>query len=368
MLRLDRHSRVQQHGQVLVVSVLAIIAMMSMLALLLEGGNAYAQQRGTQNGVDAAANAGAVALARKLAGSTITTTDVGDAVQAIANANALPAYTAYYTDVSGNVLDAGGHPAQVGIDAIPSGAQGVTVAGSRTFGTTVGGVIGINSLTASADATAITGPLTGGPLLPIVFPINIVDCVTNGDLGTSEDFWVQSNPGDPPDGPEYIVPLCKTGGGSFMILNLDDSLSCAEELATPPSVTWYSFPVQVPSDNGNDCAKKLLEGVLALKGTVVNIPICSGDCVTSGGSHAEYTITKVAAFYLDAVLPMSDKNGGTNPLCQAGTSPSGYPVTTIAGNGSDSCLIGWFVKYITEGPVGPGSVGNSDSIGVQLIK
>ncbi len=46
----------------------------------------------------------------------------------------------------------------------------------------------------------------------------------------------------------------------------------------------------------------------------------------------------------------------------------GNPVVPIAGNGSSSCLVGWFVRYITAGPVGSGSIGNSDAIGVQLIK
>jgi hypothetical protein len=41
---------------------------------------------------------------------------------------------------------------------------------------------------------------------------------------------------------------------------------------------------------------------------------------------------------------------------------------TIAGNGSSSCVAGWFVRYITAGPVGLGAVGNTDAIGVQLIR
>ncbi len=375
----QRHLRPRQAGQTLVIGVLVMLTIIAMCALVLEGGNAYAHQRAVQNGADAAADAGALVLARGLAGEDVDTAAVGTQVSSIAAANALPAATAWYTDWQGHLLDTSGaiatsteRAARVGIDAIPSGAQGVAVSATTSFGTSFGNLIGINSLTASANATAVTGPLIGGPLLPIVFPINIVDCETNGDLGVgSENWWVSgpgSAPGDTPNGPEYIVPLCKTGDGNFMILNLDPALTCAEEISTPPLVQWDAFPVDVPSDNGNDCAKRLLDGVNALAGQVVLIPICDADCVTSHGSNATYHIVKVASFYLDPVLPISDRNGGTNPACQAGVSASGHNVTPIAGNGSDSCLIGWFVRYIETGPVGNGPVGNVDAIGVQLIR
>ncbi len=79
--------------------------------------------------------------------------------------------------------------ATVGGGVIPPGAQGVHLGGKRSFGTAFARVIGINTFDASADATAVTGRLTGGAFLPVVFPINIVDCEKNGDLGTGEVFW-----------------------------------------------------------------------------------------------------------------------------------------------------------------------------------
>src|SRR5207253_5042680 len=143
-------------------------------------------------------------------------------------------------------------------------------------------------------ATAVTGRLTGGVFLPVVFPVNIVDCNQNGSLGTGESNWVISNPGNPPAGPEYIVPLCKTGGGSFMILDLDGTPNnCDDEVTNPPAIQFSSFPVDVSSDNGNNCAKKMVDAVNALSGHVVLIPICDGQCVTNGGSNATYHIIRV---------------------------------------------------------------------------
>jgi hypothetical protein len=212
----------------------------------------------------------------------------------------------------------------------------------------------------------VTGALTGGGFFPTVFPVNIVDCETNGDLGVGETNWTISNPGanpgDPPIGQEYIVPLCKTGEGSFMILDLDGTMNnCEDEVANPPALQFPDFPVEIQSDNGNNCSNQMVDNVNAKSGEVVLIPICDGECVTAGGSNATYHIIRVAAFYLDY---MSDQNSGNNPAC----SGNGTTLIPIAGNGSSSCIAGWFVRYISSGPVGAGPIEGAGAIGIQLVK
>jgi Flp pilus assembly protein TadG len=132
-------------GQIIVVAALAMVAMIGMAALVLEGGNAYAQQRVVQNGADGAANAGAVALAQRLGGVTKTDTDVFNAVTTVATANQIDSFTGYYTNVTGQFIDNGGavvgssaSAAVVGPsdgNAIPPNAQGVYLVGSKTFPT-----------------------------------------------------------------------------------------------------------------------------------------------------------------------------------------------------------------------------------------
>ncbi|HEV2005842.1 MAG TPA: TadE/TadG family type IV pilus assembly protein, partial [Candidatus Limnocylindrales bacterium] len=250
-------------GQIVVLFALGLLVMVAGVALIVDGGNAYAQQRGVQNGSDAAANAGVDVLALKLAGGTKTDTDVKNAIISSSGLNSITS-TAYYTNVTGQPIDASGNAttaalaAQVGSsNPIPPNAQGVHVSGNRTFGTTFGKAIGFNNLTASADAIAITGKVVGGQFLPVVFPVNITDCSGNGSLGVGKDQWPVSQPGVPPAHPvgqEFIVPLCKTGGGSFMVLNLDGTPNnCAEEVTNPKPVQFVSFPVDVASDNGNNC-------------------------------------------------------------------------------------------------------------------
>jgi Putative Flp pilus-assembly TadE/G-like len=368
--------RRSERGQILVLFVLGLLVMIAGVALLVDGGNAYGQQRSVQNGADAAANAGADVIAQKLAGLTKTDADVASAMSSVAGFNNI-APLGYYTDVSGQPIDASGNvvavgsAAQVGAGgAIPPNAQGVHVGGSRTFNTTFARAIGLNTLTASADALAVTGKVIGGSFLPVVFPINITDCSGNGNLGTGKDQWPVSQPGIPPAHPvgqEFIVPLCKTGGGSFMVLDLDGiKNNCAYEVLHPAAIQWDSFPVDVASDNGNNCAKQMSDAVNSLHGQTVLVPICDdNNCNTSGGSHATYHITGVVAFYIDY---MDDSNNKNNSNCQAHTNADGQTITPIAGNGSSSCIAGWFVRFITAGPVGSGPIGNADAIGIQLIK
>jgi len=368
-------------GQVIVIAALALVAIIAGVSLVMEGGNAYAQQRVVQNASDASANGGATVLAERLGGASRTDGDVHTAITALANDNQLDSFTAYYTNVTGQLLDSSGgvvtafaDAAAVGAGTIPPTAQGVRVGGSRAFGTTFARVIGIDEFTASADAISVTGALTGGIFLPVVFPVSMRNCDGTGTLISNLDApWRMSNPGATPDdhpiGQEYLVPLCKTGGGSFMILDLDPDKNCYEEVLDPTEIQFNDFPVDVPTDVGNDCAKKVENGIADanLQGKVVMIPICDAECSTEGGAGGTYHIIRIAAFYLDYI---SYENNPNNSECKRIESPTyGTSLVNIVdGNGSSSCIAGWFVRYITSGPVGSGSINNGEAIGIQLIR
>lgn len=372
-----RHARSGEGGQIIVIAALAMIAIIAGVSLIVEGGNAYAHQRVAQNGADALANTGATVLAERLGGTSKTDTDVATAMDGSASDNHIDTYDAYYTNVNGDLLNATGTvvgstsaAAAVGDGAIPPTTQGVHVFGSQTFGTTFAGALGINQFTASADATARTGALTGGKVLPVVFPVSQANCDGSGNLVENPDeVWRMSNPGDPPVGQEWNVPLCKTGGGSFMVLDLDPDKTCAQEVTNPPRVQYNDFPVEIPTDNGNECLKQIAQAVAAadMQGSVVMIPICDEDCSTAHGSSATYHVTRFTAFYLDYV---AYQNSGTNAMCALTTSPTyGTSIMNITGgNGSSSCIAGWFVRYVTKGPVGSGTISHGEAIGIQLIK
>jgi hypothetical protein len=246
-------------------------------------------------------------------------------------------------------------------------------------------VIGISALRSDADAVAVAGALSGGAFLPVVFPVNIVDCEGNGNLGSQEvnGGWTlsqpPSTPGGRPIGTEYIVPLCKTGAGNFQILDFDSSLKCDEEIEQGIQIN-LTIPGFVDSDNGNDCAKKIVDAVNALHGQVVNVPICDngdtaftpvGNCDTKGGANAKYHIVKVASFWVDYMDDTNNPNK-MSAKCQGLPGGPAFLGTDINGNGSSSCIAGYFIRYITAGTVNsdPSVVpdANNDTIAIQLIK
>ena len=171
--------------------------MVAMVGLIIDGGNAWGQQRKTQNGADAMAEAGATVIAAKLKGASKTDGDVGCLVATAATQNRITGTTAYYTDVTGTFLP--GQPT-VGAcgsgGAIPLGAAGVKAVGQRQFNTVLMRVVGFSQLTSSATATAVAGTLSatcpasaGCPILPVTFPFTAVMCDgTNRQIqiGTSE--------------------------------------------------------------------------------------------------------------------------------------------------------------------------------------
>ena len=376
-------ARRSQRGQIIVVAALTMIALIGGVSLVLEGGNAYAHQRVAQNAADAVANAGATVIGMRLGGGMQGDAEVFNALDTMADANGLDTYVGYYTDLDGHMLTPLGFTttntadaAQVGPGdgdtTIPNGTQGVAVSGSQTFGTTFARAIGISQFTASADATAVAGAPVGGVFMPVVFPVSLTDCDGSGSTVVTDEPWRLGNPDpvvptDHPIGQEYIVPLCKTGSGSFMILDLDPDKNCEEEVTNPSTIQFADFPVDVPTEVGNDCAKKIEDAVAHedLQGQVVMIPICDGDCSTHSGSGGTYHIIRISAFYVDFIS--YSNNVHTSP-CYLGTSPT-YGTTMVnisGGNGSTSCMAGWFVRYMTSGPVGTGQIHNGEAVAIQL--
>jgi len=110
--RLGAHASGREPGQAIVVMVGAILLSVALVAVIVDGGNVFAQQRVTQNGVDAAAEAGAVLLAERLAGATEPSggwdINIGARIQQTADANNVTVMAAYYTDICGIPLKADG--------------------------------------------------------------------------------------------------------------------------------------------------------------------------------------------------------------------------------------------------------------------
>jgi Flp pilus assembly protein TadG len=385
MLRKRARRGPRDSGQALVIMVLALVAMLAMSALVIDGGNAFVQQRTTQNGADAAAEAGAVVLAQNLTGGGHSDAEVLAAVTASANKNKITLSSALYTNVNGNSL--GITVGSLGAGMPPAAAAGVRAIGSKTFGTYVGGIVGVSQLTASAQATAVAGPSEGCSLsqgctlLPITFPVSPTVCDGTGNqitVGTPPYPVVDINARTA--GNEAILGICKTANGSVGWLDVQPPLSSCPngvpglicEIKTPD----YSldFPIWLKTKTGNVNSKPVDNAVNQYDGQVVLIPFydCIKDNVgqlhpgpgcppppyTGNGNNAYYRIVGVYGFYLDHAYINAN-----NPECNS--SPGSPPV---GGNGGTGCLKGWFVQPLYSGQVGTGPFTPGEAVVVQLVR
>jgi hypothetical protein len=394
-------------GQILVIAVLALVAIVGMVGLVIDGGALFAQQRIAQNGADGASTAGTVVIAEYMGGATTRTNqDVYDAIEANALANGLAGWTAEYTNDFGEPI---GIPVDDIGGPIPAGAEGVRATGTRTVITTFSRIFGYDQIPATAEATVVAGPLSaecvadddGCAILPITFPVQVSECDASGNLvqgpwvgapppgHESEGYWplvgAESLPGGTYPGGDLtklaILPFCKSssgGSGAFGKLDLAPGMNFADEITGPINVplnlpdwfqtqagnvesvdgelsAWIHQPVLIPLNNGA-CRENPGVGAVCPAGM---------EGVDTVGNNTWYYVHTLAVFYIDQVLIAGSEGDDCND-------PPGAPLvpTTDTGTGFLGCVKGWFVNYVTAGPIIPGGtvVPGTTAIGIQLIK
>lgn len=404
--------RRREHGQILVIFVGGLIALILGVAVVVDGGNAMAQQRDTQNGADSASEAGATVILQYLMGGSAATGVVGTcpsgsgnawdaevcrAVWGNADGNQITIDTASYTDYKGDVIGT------VGSGTFPTGAQGVRVVASKAFDTYFARVAGMNTFTATTQATAVTGTITtlcqpGVPcgLFPLTVPYVTSNCDNNGTLTPGVGPWPYLGTGDMNAGNEAIVPLCKDknndiGGGSAGSvgwLDLATGIGVTTEGTCPnsfrdavlnPCVTSIPFPTWIQTFPGGvgKGGPVIQNAINQFQGDVINIPLFDGTCKVrptgtnlsdcpSGqigvGANTWYHIPSFGGFLLDAIYI----NGNDRKECD---NAPGQPFVT--GNGANGCLKGWWTVPV-PGPgaidLGAVSPSTTNRLGVQLIK
>lgn len=428
-LHLPRGLR-DESGQALVLMVGALVVVLAAVALIVDGGNAFAQQRIVQNGSDAAAEAGAIVMAQEFAGVTPPAlgwdATVAAAVQANAAANSVTVDGAYYTDICGIPLQADGNAA-LNADhtenlaaAAPVGQgqpastnttpdcpsysvgppAGVLVLGHKTVPTYFAGIVGIDSIPVNTRATAVAGYLQGYcdssqgaacALLPVTIPVNIVTCDgSNNPLDTGTP-WVLNQ--------VYRVPLCKNGPGNVGWLDWTPPGGGTSELIQSidhpdnPAINLPSW--QYITSTGNVNSSGVESAIRNYDGDVVMIPQfdltcnpgngvtpdstnpaivtgpnygCPAGALGGNGQNQWYRIPSFAFFQLCSSADADCVAAGDT----FGAYISGNNKTQCeaGGNGATSCLVGKFVKILATGTVGPGVGGggsNLPTIGVQLI-
>ncbi len=376
--RLDRRTA---RGQVLAIMGIGLTAMLLMAALIIDGGNAWAQQRGNQNASDSASLAGSSVILRNMAaGGGQTNRDVLDAVEAAFAANNTDYESAHYIDFARNDLG----PIPNDTAPIPLGANapvGVRATGTRTFETYLAKLGGVGTLGTTAVATSVAGTAEGVcaaddgcGLLPITFSVNVTDCAGNGNIQIGEDLWpiVDLATARADTSRTYMAtyPLCKVGPGGVGYLDFGCGGNLAAQILNPCHDA-FEIPTWIHTSPGNP--NSVENEVNTYAGKVVLIPLfdatcrdvpVSGltqDCTDPGnGNNLYYHIPKFVAMLLDHAYIQ----GNNGPACN--TAP-GIP---IGGNGGTSCLEGWFVEYITQGPVGEFDPNDDNArvLSIQLIQ
>jgi Flp pilus assembly protein TadG len=206
-------------GQMLVLFALSLTAIVLGVGLVIDGGNALVQRRGTQNAADFASLAGARILAERLAGDTLNGTDANVqaaitqtlAVNGASTSFGAPDGPRYVDDGGAIVPSAASAQSYVGNGTIPAGAIGVRVSTSRNFRTYLVGIVGMTDWTASAEATAKGGFAAGGPPGG-VFPVGIAEAFFNGRQPCGGE--VSTNPADPCY-PQHLTPGTLNVPGGF---------------------------------------------------------------------------------------------------------------------------------------------------------
>jgi len=399
---IDISRRGHERGQVLIIVAMSLVALVAMVGVVVDGGFAWGKQRDTQNAADAAAEAGAVVMAERLAGVVKTDLDVDTAVQLAGSENAIDPPDAFYTDISGNLLDDTGavvasraDAAQVGDGLIPLNAAGVEAIGSQSFPTFLVRVIGFDQLTVTAPATAVAGYVTGVcsaevgcDVLPVTVPVTVLGCDGNNDAAPVAPAieWV-------PTITPITVPLCKAGPGNVGWLDwtpteggvseLEDSILVSDnDSMTIPNWFYITATGNLNSSAIEDAVNQ------GWGGEVVLIPQFDGTCdaaptgpglnncplpnVGGNGSNQYYHLPQFAAFQLCGGTPnWCDGSGGGLPYAKGAYISGTDKDICDTGNGGTSCLAGRFVRFMggpyTVGP-GSGAASATNLIGVQLLR
>ena len=188
-------TRKGERGQMIALFALASTVIILAVGLVIDGGYALAQRRGSQNASDFAALAGARVVALWVSGDTTNGTD-GNVMNAISNSIAANGGTALtFTSPNGPVyIKSDGTPngfvGTITGNVIPAGTVGVSVASSRGWRPFFLGTIGVNNWKASTVATAKGGYSLSGPPGD-VFPIGVSQetyrtfPLCSGDVGSS---------------------------------------------------------------------------------------------------------------------------------------------------------------------------------------
>ncbi|MCC7354464.1 MAG: pilus assembly protein [Anaerolineae bacterium] len=252
----------REHGQDLVIFALALPVLLAMLALVVDGGFAYAQRRRMQTAADAAALAGG-----RVIGLAQGSAQVAAAVNQYAFNNSAASASWQYIN----------------------GGNGIRVNTQRTFNTFFAGLAGVPTMTAAATADVSLSYLCEtGNLLPII--------VYDWDFEYGQEYEIWDTAVDAP-GSFGWVDWHNSGGGN-------DELTL--DILDPSRSGTVRVGDDVTSRTGIGQSDQVMAALESWIDREVLIPLW--DTVGLQGTNTVYNISAFAVFYMtDARKQGNDK-------------------------------------------------------------
>ncbi len=253
--------RSSQRGQAIALFALALSALVLGVAVVVDGGYAFAQRREAQNAADFAAMAGTRIVGQKLTNNppgTGTANNVRNAIQSVLAANDAQLVSAQYVDEAGNAI-AGGDVTTA--STIPNNAFGVVVNARSNWKPFLLGLIGVVDWQASAEATAITpGQSIGGGVMPVGIQDDTYDDLEQcpiTDLDSCVDQNLTSGTLNIPGGFGWLKFGIQGNGGKC---NWASSLGMIADGGCQASKTYLDSQIGPPSDSHGCCTAVGLPG------------------------------------------------------------------------------------------------------------
>jgi Flp pilus assembly protein TadG len=237
-------AKASEKGQALILIVFAIIGLIGLTALAVDGGNAYSERRRAQNTADASVLAAALAKTR---GQDLSSAGLTRA-----------ANNGYNNDGTTNTVVVNSPPTSGPYAGNNEYIQVVITASVNTY---FGPVIGVNTITNTVEAVARAKPSVTSPM---VFGNAIVSLAQSGN----KTFWTHGNPN-----------MTTQGGGIFV----NSSTDCGFTSDGVPNLTTPSISIvgaiSCPQMAG---AVTYNVGQMAYPPMVLPNPTCTGNAVQTG--------------------------------------------------------------------------------------
>jgi Flp pilus assembly protein TadG len=302
-----------ERGQVVVLTVVAMVVILGMAAMAIDVGSWYQTQRHDQAVVDAAALAGAQALP-------------DDPAQAVSLAVA-------YANKNGITLA----PSEVNISSAVGANDTIRVAAARPSPTFFAKIFGLNSVQVGASAAARTGlPAAARYVAPIVVPITnpMLQCTPPPCSGTTSiDLLDLHHPGGGNAAGSFaLLDLIPNDNGSVSAAILADWMANGKNDDMPLGI--YE---SAPSTNYNSGAFQ--DALQAQVGNEVLFPVYKPPII-AGGSNAEFNIIGWVGFHIDSQIA----------------------------NGSGGTLIGHFTHFLAQGLQATSPNTGATDLGVRVVQ